>query len=360
MAGNGDGGGLFEGLPPPSAPAPAKSVSPPPPVSAPRSLKSVEPAKPAIKRPAPQDPAEGAKQVRFKTTTETSKEKVIEALHKIKTHIGNPSKFSKACKLALQLLDAGSVGDDETSTLFFEMLEVAMSPPTKANAAAVRADYQQLFSAVQDKLNSYTPSQQEQIEVWALWAQLGNDFYTDDTFVFSRAAGRLKQLITALPEAVAEDAVESNPESTADAEEVDPFGLDALLPNKEDKCKKKAKNETTGGKNLQRDRREALIECLTIAAKRYKQAWAQTIVDIAAKHAFDNTNRFDQSQRERIVKLCVSVREQQVKRKQGKGSSGKLDETSFEKYRELYSHEKISIRKAVGGGGDRSAEQWLG
>ncbi|EFJ10932.1 hypothetical protein SELMODRAFT_426861 [Selaginella moellendorffii] len=98
-------------------------------------------------------------------------------------------------------------------------LDVAMSSPIKANTAAVPVDYQQLFSAVQYKINSFAPSQQKQIQVWACWPQLWNGFYTEDN------------------------------------------------------CMKKAKKETTGCINLQKNRREALNECLTIAAKRYKQAW---------------------------------------------------------------------------------------
>ncbi|EFJ25885.1 hypothetical protein SELMODRAFT_413177 [Selaginella moellendorffii] len=103
-----------------------------------------------------------------------------------------------------------------------KMLEVAMSSPIKANTVAVPVDYQQLFPAVQYKINSFAPSQQKQIQVWARWPQLWNGFYTEDN------------------------------------------------------CKKKAKKETTGCINLQKNRREALNECLTIAAKRYKQAWKRS------------------------------------------------------------------------------------
>jgi hypothetical protein len=40
--------------------------------------------------------------------------------------------------------------------------------------------------------------------------------------------------------------------------------------------------------------------------------------------------------------------------------SGKLDVNAFEYLQEKYSHEKMSIRHSVGGGGERRATAWLG
>lgn len=69
-------------------------------------------------------------------------------MQKIKSHIGNPSKFSKASKLALQLIEAGSVKPG-TIDHFFAILEAAMSSPGACNEPSVRADYHTLFSAAQ-------------------------------------------------------------------------------------------------------------------------------------------------------------------------------------------------------------------
>lgn len=87
---------------------------------------------------------------------------------------------------------------------------------------------------------------------------------------------------------------------------------------------------------------------------------AQTIIDILVRHAFDNRDKFTSIQKIVIEKLWASVREQQTRRKQGKSTTGKLDVTSFERLQDQYSREHISIRRAVGHGGGRSAEQWLG
>jgi hypothetical protein len=73
---------------------------------------------------------------------------IIEAMQKITSHIGNPSKFSKASKLALQLIEAGSV-KPATVGYFFAVLEAAMSSLGACDEPAVRADYQVLFNAAQ-------------------------------------------------------------------------------------------------------------------------------------------------------------------------------------------------------------------
>lgn len=79
------------------------------------------------------------------------------------------------------------------------------------------------------------------------------------------------------------------------------------------------------------------------------------------KYAFDNISRFTSKQRYAIEKLWASIREQQIRRKQGKSVSGKLDVNGFEWLQQKYANEKISIQHSVsGGGGDRRTEQWLG
>lgn len=86
----------------------------------------------------------------------------------------------------------------------------------------------------------------------------------------------------------------------------------------------------------------------------------QTVIDILVKHAFDNVVKFTTQQRDAIEKLWASIREQQTRRKQGKTVNGKLDVNAFEQLQQKYANEKISIRNAVGGGGERRAQQWLG
>lgn len=386
-------GDLFHDLPPPSAPqsqpiahstiTQESSPKPPPPPPAPApALKS------ALKRPKPQaqsQPEENAaapgKRLRFKTTTDASEKQVIDAMQKIASHIKNPSKFNKASKLAIQLIQAGSI-KEATSEYFFAVLEAAMFSLTSCNEPSLRADYHKLFSAAQDVAECLSKNQQNLLTAWTIRAVWANDLFTDDSFVFSKATGRIKEAISSLPVASKEDDMEEaaafkeenkevKKEISAPSceEEPDPFGLDALIssaPAKEEKSNGKKESLSNSRKEDEERRiflklqREALLLCLESAAKRYKTPWCQTAIDILAKHASDNISRFTTQQRDAIEKLWASIREQQARRKQGKSVSGKLDVNAFEWLQEKYAGEKISIRRAVGGSGDRRCQQWLG
>ncbi|XP_057427432.1 uncharacterized protein LOC130720755 [Lotus japonicus] len=387
---------LFEGLPPPSSATLLPQPPPSPPiVSVPTA--AVPAPKPilksSLKRPNPtptetQDTAP-KKSLKFKLTTDASEAQVIEAMQKISSHIKNPAKFSKAAKLAIQLVQAGSV-TSSVSDYFFAILEAAMSSSSQhCTDPSVRADYHALFEVAQDIKEHLDKKQKNQLATWTINAVVANDLYTDDSFVFSRAAGKIKEAISNLPVATEEedkDEATSLKDSTVlvgeggetvaanehitDAEEADPFGLDALIPGSTKKGEKlKAKNgeavkirreDEEETKRFIKSQREALITCLEIAARRYKTPWCQTVIDILVKHAFDNVARFTAHQRDAVGKLWASIREQQTRRKQGKSVNGKLDVNAFEYLQEKYANEKISIRHSVGGSGDRKATQWLG
>ncbi|XP_077223662.1 nucleolar/coiled-body phosphoprotein isoform X2 [Tasmannia lanceolata] len=389
---------LFLGLPPPSATPPHPVTEQPPPAIKTKSSPAPAPVlKSVLKRDKPSEPQAQAgtsvpKRLRFKTTMDASETQVIEAMQKIASHIKNPTKFGKASKLALQLIQAGSIKQG-TSDSFFAILEAAMSSPLTCTEPSLRADYQALFSAAQDVTDCFSKPQKNQLASWTIRAVVANDLYTDDSFVFSKAAGRIKEAISSLPvaneeddteeaavlakdknEAVDDDRDTGNMLSEASPqpeknEESDPFGLDALLPKtlkKDEKGRGKkeaaslSRKSEEDSKRFVKSQREALILCLEIAARRYKIPWAQTVIDILVQHAFDNIERFTSHQRDAIGKLWTSIREQHTRRKQGKSVTGKLDMNAFEWLQLKYANEKISIRHAVGDGGKRRAEQWLG
>ncbi|CAN7051907.1 unnamed protein product [Brassica oleracea var. botrytis] len=405
---------IFEGLPPPSSqhqelpdssnpdqskdesPSPAptlvlksslKRSKPPesaPDASAPPVLKSaLKRSKPAESTPEP-EPEAPKKRLQFKTSTDASEEQVIEAMQKITSHIKNPSKFSKASKLAVRLIQAGSV-KAETSCYLIAMLEAAMSSKTPCTDRLVRGDYHALFSAAQDVAECLDKSQKNLLTIWTIKAVVANDLFTDDSFMFSKTATQIKEAISDLPVATEEDdaeeaaaleqeAVKESGEgettqdvaSAGDQEdaESDPFGLDAWIPShvKKNGKTKMTKEDTDAleDKKFLRSKREALITCLEIAARRYKVPWCQTVIDILVKHAFENASRFTSQQRQAVEKLWASVREQHLRRKQGKSVTGKLDVTAFESLQDKYANEKMSIRRSVGANGERRAQQWLG
>ncbi|KAK7848959.1 hypothetical protein CFP56_003960 [Quercus suber] len=406
------GDNLFEGLPPPSQQKPQEEEeekkqqrhNTTTTTSSPSSFSSPVPPpipvlKSALKRPKPKpkptepfpepEAAAPEKRLRFKTTTDASEKQIIEAMQKIASHIKNPTKFGKASKLAIQLIQAGSVKPG-TSDHFFALLEAAMSSSTSRTDPSVRADYHALFSAAQDVTECLNKKQKNQLTTWMIMVVDANDLYTDDSFVFSKTAGRIKEAIANLPVATEDDdrdeeaALQDETESTDEdgalkpdvlvvvsakehLEESDPFGLNAMLSTVVKKGFIKGKKDATAKINVEveenkrfiKSQREALITCLEIAARRYKTP-CQTVIDILVKHAFDNVARFTTRQRDAIEKLWASIREQQTRRKQGKSVNGKLDVNGFEWLQQKYSTEKISIRHSVGGSGDRRAQQWLG
>ncbi|XP_058770607.1 uncharacterized protein LOC131644192 isoform X2 [Vicia villosa] len=387
---------LFEGLPPPSSTPHFQQSQPPPPppiLSVSTTDSSTVPPIPkpilksSLKRPNPtqSDTTQAPKKsLKFKTSTDASEAQVIDAMKKISSHIKNPAKFSKAAKLAIQLIQAGSVKSG-VSDYFFAILEAAMLSPVPCTDPSVRADYHSLFSAAQDAKEYFDKKQKNQLATWIISAVVANDLYTDDSFVFSKAATQIKEAISNLPVATEEDDTEeatslkditvtvdeggqtlATNEDNNGVEEADPFGLDALIP---ESTKKSAKNDGAidirkedeeETKRILKLQRKALITCLEIAARRYKTPWCQTVIDILVKHASDNVARFTAHQRDAVEKLWASIREQQTRRKQGKSVNGKLDVNAFEWLQQKYSTEKISIRHSVGGSGDRRASQWLG
>ncbi|KAF2544848.1 hypothetical protein F2Q70_00024021 [Brassica cretica] len=250
---------------------------------------------------------------------------------------------------------------------------------------AARAWLKQTIMLCSQQLRMSPRSQKNLLTIWTIKAVVANDLFTDDSFMFSKSATQIKEAISDLPIATEEDDAEEaaaleqeagkdsgEGETTHDLAEAgdqedvesDPFGLDAWIPSnvKKNGKTKMTKEDTVAleNKKFLRSKREALITCLEIAARRYKVPWCQTVIDILVKHAFENASRFTSQQRQAVEKLWASVREQHLRRKQGKSVTGKLDVTAFETLQDKYANEKMSIRRSVGANGERRAQQWLG
>ncbi|RVW88142.1 hypothetical protein CK203_042879 [Vitis vinifera] len=82
---------LFQGLPPPSATPPSSNSQ------LPTTTTTTTTARGSGKR------------LRFKTMTDVSEKQILDAMQKIASHIKNLTKFAKASKLAIQLIQAGNV-----------------------------------------------------------------------------------------------------------------------------------------------------------------------------------------------------------------------------------------------------------
>ncbi|KAB2621392.1 proteoglycan 4 [Pyrus ussuriensis x Pyrus communis] len=296
-----------------SSPAP-----PPPPAAPPKPI-----LKSALKRPKPAEsmPEETVpekKKLMFKTTTDPSEQQVKQAMQKIASHIKTPAKFSKA-----------SYVKAETSDYFFLILEAAMASPTACTDPSLQADYHALFSAAQDASECLSKKQKNQLTTWTIRAVMANELFTDDSFLFSKAAGRLREAISNLPVAT-ED---------VDREEAAVLEDETNLANEDDLTKQDVTSAAPAENNDE--------EC-------------QTVIDILAKHAFDNVARFTSKQRSAMEKVWDSIREQHNRTKQWKSVTGKLDVNAFEWLRQKCATEKISIRHSVGNSGDRKTEMCLG
>lgn len=147
------------------------------------------------------------------------------------------------------------------------------------------------------------------------WFGGTNTWFMWDYIQFSKATGRIKELISALPFATKEDDVdeatafkdETTKESSSDGhkndelpqatlndlevEEPDPFGLDALISKKEDKPKGSKDSLSNSKKDDEQEnmislksQREALITCLEIAAKRYNMPWLNITSQVLINH----------------------------------------------------------------------------
>ncbi|KEH42985.1 hypothetical protein MTR_1g079830 [Medicago truncatula] len=183
---------LFEGLPPPSSITQSQPQLPILSVSTNNNTESsslLSAPKPILKsslkrsNPTQSDNSQAPKKsLKFKTSTDASETQVIDAMEKISSHIKNPAKFSKAAKLAIQLIEAGSVKSG-VSDYFFAILEAAMLSPVSCTDPSVRADYHSLFTAAQNAKEHLNKKQKNQLATWTISAVVANDLYTDDSFV---------------------------------------------------------------------------------------------------------------------------------------------------------------------------------
>ncbi|CAI5535430.1 unnamed protein product [Closterium sp. Naga37s-1] len=364
------------------------------------------------------------RRVRFNTFAEVAEDKVTSAIAKISAHIGTPTKFKKAASLARQLLEGGALNRAATSGmnstdnsavesghsgLFFGVLEAAMGLLRREGgggaggmvvgaAGDVESEYAALIGAAVERKELFSAWQQQQVDVWGL--------RTDDSFQFSKAVSRVQQDVERLPEAAEEDerqeaglfaGVSMQVQSQEGGVEGEGEGEKGQEKGEESVERKRSKDqESRGGDEMgEEERREdkkekenddtnaaegaadsaadhfGLDAMLGLsgdkgggkgATQMYRHKWAQTAIDMLAQHAYDHRRRFTGRQRAAIEALWTSVRHQQHERKHGagRGGTGRLDVTAFERLQRHYEGKAISIRKGVGGGGGRSTITWLG
>ncbi|KAL5211580.1 hypothetical protein ABZP36_022427 [Zizania latifolia] len=101
-----------------------------------------------------------------------------------------------------------------------------MSSPGSCNEPSVRADYQALFNAAQGVTECFNQQQKNQFVIWMLHAVVANDLFTDDSFVFLKAVGMIKDAISGLPIATVDD---ENDEAAALKENLVPHVIKQMI-----------------------------------------------------------------------------------------------------------------------------------
>lgn len=351
--------GLFDDLP--SAKRPTEEVKREPSSPASKRVKIEEPDEPepsaaaAAPEPTPAPAAAGPSQ----------------ALDKIAVHIANPKKFTKAASLALTLMRSGELSRAHGKSLF-KVLSAAMEPtPRRANDAAVRFEYRELFDAAEECAEDgvLNAKHKARLAVWLLYARTINDVHTDDTFQFAKAAKAIRALIEGLGE------YEERPEEEDGEEMAATVGGGAGDGSSNDGSGGGGGGGGQGGDDAERafaarmraaefraateawqlreDERTALLDAVDAAHSHYKFNWAQTTVDMLVDFAHEHRDKFSEEQRDHIVEVWEAVRDKKNARKGigGGGGGGGGDQTSFERGAAVYKNAAISIRRAVGGEG---------
>jgi hypothetical protein len=277
-------------------------------------------------------------------------DQVKAALTKIASHISNPSKFQKASGLLRQLLDSGALTKEHRQQLF-DTVRAAFKHPEHCTKPTLRKEYMRLMQAIERRDELFRNAERQQLEVYAIYAQLQNELHTDDSFVFNRVLRKVQELLSQLPEASEEDeeayqqlqdpeaAVAAQQEAARQAleqqeaaaraqeaaeaaaaaapaadPELDPFGLDSLLDKPKPKpkpAKKPAAAQVVSTAwtpaQLMVMRRQALLECLETARGCYKLPWAATSIELAIENVHKQKQQLCSQQHKQLEEMYRSA-----------------------------------------------------
>ncbi|WIA08282.1 hypothetical protein OEZ85_007725 [Tetradesmus obliquus] len=344
-------------------------------------------------------------------------DQISAALTKIRHHIGNSSKFSKASQLLRQLLDAV---DKAHRNELFATIKAAFANPEHCIDQLLRKDYVRLAKALSLRAEGVLSRQQRaQLQVYCTWALLRNELFTDDSFAYNKVVGKIKAAVAALADAdeeqeaawnvlhgLAEQPSSEKPKqqqqqqpaaAVQDEAEADPFGLNDFIaqaeaqaaeaeaaaaaaaaadaPSAEEQPPQQQQQEGApwDAATMEVMRKQALLDCLVAAKEhQHKLAWARTSVELlietvakpGAQGGF--ADKFVPSQRQQLADLLRFVHAERAARKSGvnrrPGGKGTGEyQTSFEKARAEWSGASwVSARGKVGSAGDAKSSAWLG
>mmetsp|Transcript_33334 Transcript_33334/g.60241 ORF Transcript_33334/g.60241 Transcript_33334/m.60241 type:complete len:423 (-) Transcript_33334:241-1509(-) len=194
-----------------------------------------------------------------KLTATLTDDQIHSALEKISNHIGNRDKFIKVSPLFRQLLDNNAIGKSYANFTFV-IIKKAFSSFEIPTQPALRREYMKLCHTIKKHFNIFSDDEVKQLEIYNIVGFLQNELFTDDSFVFNKVIGQIKDIISSLSslqsEAEAENCFQTLIESHPD------------LPNKEKGFESTSSASTTSS-NTKSPSGVATFESLKISAEAF-------------------------------------------------------------------------------------------
>lgn len=201
-------------------------------------------------------------------------EKITKALTSTKVE-----KSRKALSLLLRLFETET--NRENASLFHASLAFFMSTEgVWARLISSNEDKTQatkLGKLIKERILLFSEEEQYRAATWVLLCTTRNELLTDDTFEFRRAIRQLKEYIHALPPRLT-----GSQEGEGGGEEGDSYA--------------------------EKERRQAILACLSTALKQNLFSWAKPSVEDAFSAATERRLLFPEDQREELDEMSTKLR----------------------------------------------------
>jgi hypothetical protein len=112
------------------------------------------------------------------------------AVHRIASHISNPTKFAKASPLLRKLLDGEGLTKGKHQDCIFEAVRAAFLNPENCTEPLLRREYMKLIAAVASRQDLFGKPEKAHLDIYRLVGHVQNELATDDSFVFNKGKGR--------------------------------------------------------------------------------------------------------------------------------------------------------------------------
>lgn len=223
------------------------------------------------------------------TTSDSTTTKTVdltEALEKITKALTSTKveKSRKALSLFLRLFETET--NRENASLFHGSLSFFMYTEgvwarlvSSSNEDKTQAT--KLGRLIKEQILLFSEEEQYRAATWVLLCTTRNELLTDDTFEFRRAIRQVKEYIHALP-----------PSRTARGQEGGEGG----------------EGEEEGDSYAEKERRQAILACLSTALKQNLFSWAKPSVEDAFRAATERRLLFPEEEREELDEMSTKLR----------------------------------------------------